>query len=94
MTSVNANVQGILADLAAKRNAGELDGYESQPTEQELTTCLLCRQRGEADGMAADPNRLPAFFSKGYIYLTAYQQGYIAGRYLRVSELRDRSDHA
>jgi hypothetical protein len=31
MTSVNANVQGILADLAAKRNAGELDGYSADP---------------------------------------------------------------
>jgi hypothetical protein len=30
MTSVNANVQGILADLDAKRDAGELDGYSAK----------------------------------------------------------------
>lgn len=44
-------------------------------------------EEGEAEGYAADPNILPAFFSKPYSQLYGRQRAYIFGRELRLQEL-------
>lgn len=44
-------------------------------------------EEGEAEGYSADPNTLPAFFSKPYVHLFTRQRAYIFGRELRLQEL-------
>ena len=48
--------------------------------------------RGIHDGYETNPNPLPAFFSKPYKEMTAYERAYIFGREVKIAELEESED--